>query len=157
VIDNLDDGRYPSLVGASAEENDAADLDQSPLARCDIGVTHFDVCSCSEALGRSNECVYRIPGVPVRQMESFDGWCCWRCSDLGCRSIQSVRQVPMPSPKRAKGPNYFFTTATATFTPPPPFFQRSTTRSIDHQVALTICPTCTVSCRQAFGRAMSAI
>lgn len=49
VVDDLDDGGYPSIVLAAAEDDDAADLDQPPGARCDISVTHFDgmCCGCS--------------------------------------------------------------------------------------------------------------
>ena len=47
VVDDLDDGGYPSIVLAAAENDDAADLDQPPGARCDIGVTHFDGMCCN--------------------------------------------------------------------------------------------------------------
>lgn len=46
VVDDFHDGRQPTLVRAGAEQHDAADLDQPPLARCDIGVTHFDEGCC---------------------------------------------------------------------------------------------------------------
>lgn len=42
VIDDLDDGRQTSVVRASAEEDDTAELDLPPLGSCDAGVTHFD-------------------------------------------------------------------------------------------------------------------
>ena len=48
VVDDLHDGGYPSVVLAAAEDDDTADLDQPPRARCDISVTHFDdfCCNC---------------------------------------------------------------------------------------------------------------
>jgi hypothetical protein len=47
VVDDLNDGGYPSIVLAAAEDDDAADLDQPPGARCDISVTHFDGMCCN--------------------------------------------------------------------------------------------------------------
>ena len=47
VYDDLNDGGYPSIVLAAAEDDDAADLDQPPGARCDISVTHFDGMCCN--------------------------------------------------------------------------------------------------------------
>jgi hypothetical protein len=41
VVDDLDDGSQATLVDTLVEEDHAADLDQPPGARCDIGVTHF--------------------------------------------------------------------------------------------------------------------
>lgn len=43
MVDDLDDGRKLSVVLAALDEDNAADLDQSPLTRFDVGVTHFDV------------------------------------------------------------------------------------------------------------------
>jgi hypothetical protein len=45
VVDDLDDGSQTALVNTLVEEDDTADLDQPPGARCDVGVTHFVDCA----------------------------------------------------------------------------------------------------------------
>jgi hypothetical protein len=50
VVDDLNDGGEPALVLAFVEEDDTADLDQPPGARCDIGVTHFVGMCCTQML-----------------------------------------------------------------------------------------------------------
>lgn len=42
VINDLDDSSQPSLEFTGCEENDTANFDQLPVARCDVGVTHLD-------------------------------------------------------------------------------------------------------------------
>ena len=44
VVDDLDNGSELAGVWASGEENDTADLDQSPLGRLDLSVTHYARC-----------------------------------------------------------------------------------------------------------------
>lgn len=45
VVDDLDNGGEAALVDTLVEEDDTADLDQPPCARCDVGVTHFVGCA----------------------------------------------------------------------------------------------------------------
>ena len=42
VVDDLDNSGELLSVDAGAEEDDTADLDESPLAGLDVCVTHFD-------------------------------------------------------------------------------------------------------------------
>lgn len=54
VVDDLDNGGQTTLVDTLVEEDDTADLDQPPGARCDVGVTHFVDCAVV-LLGRVKE------------------------------------------------------------------------------------------------------
>ena len=42
MVDDLDNSGELLSVGTGAEEDDTADLDESPLAGLDVCVTHFD-------------------------------------------------------------------------------------------------------------------
>ena len=75
VVNDLDNGGETALVDTLVEEDDAADLDQPPGTRCDVGVTHF-VGYAVELLGRVKEC-----GRYRRRTERM----CWKVS-LSCRS-----------------------------------------------------------------------
>ena len=44
VVDDLNNSGELLSVDAGAEEDDTADLDESPLAGLDVCVTHFDCC-----------------------------------------------------------------------------------------------------------------
>lgn len=55
VVNDLDNGGETALVDTLVEEDDTADLDQPPGARCDVGVTHF-VGYAVDLLGRVKEC-----------------------------------------------------------------------------------------------------
>ena len=75
VVNDLDNGGETALVDTLVEEDDAADLDQPPGTRCDVGVTHF-VGYAVELLGRVKEC-----GRYRRRTERM----CWKVS-LSCRN-----------------------------------------------------------------------
>lgn len=44
MVDDLNNSGELLSVDAGAEEDDTADLDESPLAGLDVCVTHFDCC-----------------------------------------------------------------------------------------------------------------